>query len=272
VNLGKLKLETERLSNGVHFKKLTLSGPNRRIDFSADWIKQDNGKTVTQLTGTLDMDNFGQFLSDLDLNKDIKETHADIRFEGNWPGAPYEFSLGQINGKLAIHLSDGRITSIEPGFGRLLGLIAIEQWAKRIQLNFADVYQQGLAFDDITGNFEINHGIALTDDLLVDAVAAKVRIVGEVNLGNKTLDQRVAVAPKSSDALPIAGKIVGGVASVVTQVLTGEDKEGYFFGSEYKITGSWDKLNVTPLHDQDGLLNRTWRGLTDFSWMKEKSR
>lgn len=267
LDLGQLHLQTERLPNGVHFKTIKLNSANKTIDLSADWIKRGNG-SVTQLNGRLRSDAFGQLLSDLGFSDDIEETHADLSFNGGWNGGPHQFSLARLNGQLKLKLTDGRITSIEPGFGRLLGLIAMEQWAKRVSLDFSDVYRQGLAFDEITGRVKIVDGFASTDDLLVDAVAAQMSISGSANLVDKTLNQRVAVVPKSAGAIPIAGTIVGGVTRVITEILTDDYKEGYFFGSEYQISGQWGDLQVIPVHDGDGLLKKTWRGLTEFDWLK----
>jgi uncharacterized protein YhdP len=267
VDLGRLKLQTERLLNGIHFKKIQLRSEKRKIDLSVDWLKQVTG-TTTQINGSLNMEGFGQFLADLGFSEDIKETSADITFNGGWRGAPHQFSLARLNGQLQVNLHDGRISSIEPGFGRLLGLIAMEQWVKRLSLDFSDVYRQGLAFDRIDGHIKIKDGLAFTDDLVVDAVAAKFSIAGFANLVDKTLDQRVAVVPKSSDAVPIAGTIVGGIATIITKVVTDDYKEGYFFGSKYQLIGPWGDVEVKPLHEEDGLINKTWRGLTDFSWLE----
>lgn len=266
VDLGKLKLQTERLLNGIHFKNIQLSSAGRTIDLSADWVKLGMA-SMTQLTGRLRMNGFGAFLSELGYSDDIKETHAEISFNGGWRGAPHQFSLAKLNGQLQLKMNDGRISSIEPGFGRLLGLIAMEQWAKRLSLDFSDVYRQGLAFDQITGNIKISNGLAYTDDLLIDAVSAKLSIAGNADLVNKTLDQRVAVVPKSSGAVPIAGTIVGGIATMITQVVADDYKDGYFFGSQYKLSGPWGNVDVTALHDQDGLVQKAWRGLTGFGWL-----
>lgn len=266
VDLGELRLQTERLGNGIHFKKIQLHNGSSKIDVTADWLKLDSG-TATQVKGSLDMENFGKFLSRLGYTDDIKETSANISFKGGWHGGPHQFAMDRLNGFLQLDLKDGRISSIEPGFGRLLGLIAMEQWVKRLSLDFSDVYRQGLAFDEIKGRFKIKNGLAFTDDLTIDAVAATFTIAGFTNLVDKTIDQRVAVVPKSSDALPIAGTIVDGIASIITQVVTDDYKEGYFFGSKYKLSGNWGNVEVTPLHDEDGLLNKTWRGLTDFGWL-----
>lgn len=266
VDLGLLKLQTERLANGVHFKLISLHGANSEIDLTGDWLKQATG-SVTQLKGTLKAEKFGQLLSSLNFTDDIKETSANISFKGGWQGGPHQFSLGRLSGQLQLDLHEGRISSIEPGFGRLLGLVAMEQWVKRLSLDFSDVYRQGLAFDEIKGRIKIRDGLAFTEDLTVNAVAANFYLAGYANLTEKTLDQRVAVVPKSSDAVPIAGTILGGIASIITEAVTGDYREGYFFGSQYKLSGNWGNIEVTPLHDKDGLLKKTWRGLTDFGWL-----
>jgi uncharacterized protein YhdP len=145
----------------------------------------------------------------------------------------------------------------------------MEQWVKRLSLDFSDVYRQGLAFDQVKGHFKIKDGLAYTDDLTIDAVAATFNIAGFANLANKTLDQRVAVVPKSSGAVPIAGTIVDGIASLITKAVTDDYQEGYFFGSKYQLSGAWGDVAVTPLSEEDGLISKTWRGLTDFSWMEK---
>jgi len=72
--------------------------------------------------------------------------------------------------------------------------------------------------------------------------------------------------------LPIAGTIVNSIAGVITQVFTDDYKEGFFFGSQYKVEGQWDNIQILPVHEQDGILKKTWTGLTDFSWMRPSTK
>jgi len=267
IDLGRLELKTERFTDGIHFSKIKLTGRDSDIDMTADWFQQKTGG-ITELKGHLTSNDFGRFLGRLGYNDDLIDTIASIDFNGSWRGAPYQFSLTELVGQVQVKLDDGRISSIEPGFGRLLGLIAMEQWVKRFTLDFSDIYKKGLAFNSITGKFSISDGLALSDDLTIDAIPARVKIAGQADLLEKMLDYRVLVVPKSSAAVPIAGTIVGGIAAVITQVFTDDYKEGYFFGSEYKVKGSWENVEITPLHDRDGLLKKTWQDLTDFPWLK----
>lgn len=266
-DLGELHLKSERTSDGIRFNPVTLSGPDCLVNMTADW-QQADGVEMTELRSHLGSDDFGHLLRRLGITKDLRETHADLKFSGNWQGAPYDLTAATLRGKLQVRLDEGRIASIEPGLGRLLGLISVEQWVKRLSLDFSDIYKKGLTFNHITGKFSISDGLAVTDDLLIDAIPARVKVTGSTDLVKETLQHNILVVPKSSGALPIAGTIVGGIASAVTQVIADDYKEGYFFGSEYRISGTWDNPDIIPLHDGDGILKKAWTDLTDFPWLK----
>jgi len=264
VNLGALEILTERVPTGIRFKKIDISAKEQKIEMTADWIKQ-GGKSFTDLQGTLSANDMGGLLAQLGKANDLKESNANITFAGRWPKSPYQFSMSGLEADVDLQLGDGRISSIEPGLGRILGLIAMEQWIKRLTLDFGDLYKEGLSFNSIAGSFNISKGIAHTTKLLVDAIPAQITLAGDVDLIRQTLDQHIRVVPKSSGALPIAGTIVGRIAGTITQAVTSDYKEGYFFGSEYHVTGQWDDIKVKALHEQDGVLKKTWSGLMDFS-------
>ena len=268
VDLGKLTLETERINNGMVFKQLELTGKEQQLNISGDW-KVNGQRSETRLQGRLDMPRAGKSLAELDITKELMETSAVVDFTGAWNGAPYQFSLAALRGKLDVNLKNGRILSIEPGFGRVLGVLAMAQWIKRLQLDFRDIYQEGLTFNTISGHFDLLNGKAITHDLVVDAIPAKITITGETDYVNKTLDQIASVVPKSADAVPIAGTIMGKIASLIGQSLTGKDQEGFFFGSQYRVKGGWGNAQVIPLHENEGLLQKTWTGISGFPWLQQ---
>ena len=152
----------------------------------------------------------------------------------------------------------------------MLGMLAMAQWIKRAQLDFSDIYEEGLTFNSIKGHFDLAGGIASTHDLVVDAVPAKIAISGDTDLVSQTVDHIVDVTPKSADAVPIAGTIMGKVAALVGRSLTGKDQEGFFFGSQYLVKGAWGNAEIIPMHKNDGLLQKTWNGITDFPWLRQE--
>ncbi len=263
-NLGVLEIETERIANGVRFKPVNLTSKNAKLMMSADWVKQGQ-KSVTVFQGVLTADDMGSVLSKVvDNGHELIETKASIKYSGQWPNAPYQFSLEDMEAEVDVTLEHGRISSIEPGFGRALGFLASEQWIKRLTLDFGDLYKKGLSFNRITGLFKVQQGVAHTDRLFIDSIPAKITISGETDLLTKTLDYNISVIPKSSGALPIAGTIISGIAGTITQILVNDYKEGYFFGSKYHAAGKWGDIKLDALLEHDGIFNKTWTGFTDL--------
>jgi uncharacterized protein (TIGR02099 family) len=290
INLGKLAIDTERNGKAIKFKQFLLSGKDETLSLTGDWQVFNNKEAcsmtanplqdwqscsqqeITRVNGQFSSKNLGVWLKKLQLNDDIEETEAKIDLALYWQGAPYQFALSTLSGSMDINLEAGRISSIEPGFGRLLGVLAMEQWLRRLQLDFGDIYKKGLSFNEIKGHFELHNGKANTNNLTVNAVPATINLTGELNLYEQTLDQQISVIPKSLDAVPIAGTIVDKITTIVTQTLTGEYEAGYYSRSKYRVKGKWNDLNVLPLHEQDGLFTKTWRGLTDFSWITQQKQ
>ncbi|MEQ1485270.1 YhdP family protein [Methyloglobulus sp.] len=269
VNLGQLTLETARVPQGIKIKRLDLDSENEKLALTGDW--KDNGVTsTTHLNGKLDMKKADQFFDKLNITKDLTDTSGTIDFKLNWNAAPWQLSLPDLRGTMDVNLNSGRILSIEPGFGRLLGFLAVAQWIKRLQLDFSDIYEEGLTFNSIQGHFDLFNGKATTNNLIIDAVPAKITITGDTDLVKQTVDHDIKVVPKSLDALPIAGTIVGKVAAVVGKTLTGKDQEGLFFGTQYLVKGSWDDATISSLHENDGIFQKTWNSITGFPWSENK--
>ncbi len=269
VDLGRLSLETRRIPGGMSFNNAQLIGANQKLSLSGDW-QTIGGKSVTHIQGHLDAPRTGQLLEKLGITKDITETTAVVDFSINWNAAPHQFSLAGLQGGIDIKLKNGRILSIEPGFGRVLGMLAMAQWIKRAQLDFSDIYQEGLTFNSIQGHFDLAGGIASTYDLVVDAVPAKIAISGDTDLVSQTVDHIVNVTPKSADAVPIAGTIIGKMAALIGKSLTGKNQEGFFFGSQYLVKGAWDNAQIIPMHKNNGLLQKTWDGIVGFPWLQQE--
>ncbi|MGZ4981337.1 MAG: YhdP family protein [Methylobacter sp.] len=269
IDLGQLALKTEHIPGGMGFDDVKLTGENQKLIFSGNW-QINGGQSITHTRGYLEVPHAGKLLEQLGITKDLTETSAAVDFSVSWNAAPYQFSLADLKGQLDINFKNGRILSIEPGFGRLLGMLAMAQWIKRAQLDFSDIYEEGLTFNSIKGHFDLAGGIASTHNLVVDAVPAKIAISGDTDLVSQTVDHIINVTPKSADAVPIAGTIMGKVAALVGRSLTGKDQEGFFFGSQYLVKGDWEKAEIIPMHKNDGLLQKTWNGITDFPWLRQQ--
>lgn len=266
-DLGQLTIDSERKADGVVFKRLELASQDHKLLATGDW-KITGKQSETTLKGHWDVPKAGAFFNKIGLTQDFTETNATVDFSVGWKAAPQQFAMAKLKGQLDVHLKQGRILSVEPGFGRVLGVVALAQWIKRLQLDFSDVFQDGLTYNRIDGHFDIINGKAITKNLVIDSIPATITLIGETDLVKKTVDFKVNVVPNSADAVPIAGTIVGKVTSIMAKTLTGKNQDGFLFGSQYQLKGEWGDVKISQLHGNEGLLQKTWHGLTDFSWMK----
>ena len=260
---------TERTPNGMNIKNLELVGDDAKLTAKGNW-RETGSKSITHLNGTLAMAKADQLFDKLNITKDFTNTNGAIEFQLNWKASPLELAIPNLQGTMDVKLKSGRILSIEPGFGRVLGILAVAQWIKRLQLDFSDIYEEGLTFNSIEGHFDFVNGKATTKDLMIDAVPAKITITGDTDLVNQTVDHVIKVVPKSLDAVPIAGTIISRIAAVVGKTLTGKDQEGFFFGTNYLVKGQWDNIKISSQHENDGLFQKTWKGITEFPWEDRK--
>jgi uncharacterized protein (TIGR02099 family) len=268
-NFGQLLLETQRTPKGMKINRLELVGTDEKLIAKGNW--QEIGQnSISHLNGRLEMNKADELFDKLNITKDLTDTSGAINFSLNWDNAPWQLSLPDLRGTMDVKLKNGRILSIEPGFGRVLGILAVAQWVKRLQLDFSDIYQEGLTFNSIEGHFDLRDGKATTRDLLIDAVPAKITITGDTDLINQTVDHEIKVVPKSLDAVPIAGTIVSRIAAMIGKTLTGKDQEGFFFGTQYLVKGKWDDVKISSQHENDGLFHKTWSSITDFPWEEQK--
>lgn len=267
IDLGALELNTRRIHDGFSFPQFKLKNAKGELELTGNW-HYASSLPRTQAAGTLTMQAFGDYLAKLDLTRDLKSTQAVIKYDLSWRGAPQDFALKNLDGSVDVQLENGRILSIEPGFGRILGFLAMEQWGRRLRLDFSDLYAEGLMFNSINGHFALHQGNARTNHLLIDAIPAEIIIRGTTNIAERTLNNHVMVLPKSSAAVPIAGTIVDKVLTFAAETVTGNSQAGFMLGSEFQLRGTWQNPEVTQLHENDGLLQKTWHGLSDFPWLR----
>src|SRR5690606_13979876 len=122
---------------------------------------------------------------------------GSLALDATWPGTPAALSPLALDGTLALDLSDGQLVEIEPGAGRVLGLLSIAQLPRRLTLDFRDFFDKGFAFDKLSGNVRIGDAKASTDDLVIAGPAAEIAIRGTADLRAQAFDQTIEVVPRT---------------------------------------------------------------------------
>jgi uncharacterized protein (TIGR02099 family) len=269
-DLGALEIDTERRAHGMLVKHFTVKAGNHALDLHGQWTRTPARKPSTQLEGKLHIERLGELLALLGHAGKVRDTASDLHFALNWPGAPWRFAAADVAGEATLSLGKGGLLKVEPGLGRMIGMLNLDSLWRRLSLDFSDLFGQGLAYDSIAGSVRLGGGQAVTEGFLVDAVSARILVSGKANLVSRDLDQTVTVVPHASVALPIAGVLAGGpavgAAAYVAQRLIGEHVDN-LAATQYAVTGSWNDPAISRVNRYMPLdmLDRAWTGVKDIS-------
>jgi uncharacterized protein YhdP len=192
-------------------------------------------------------DDFGTLLAGLGLGGRVGGGKGDAKLEAAWPGSPAEFGIGSLEGTLALNARDGRLLEVEPGAGRVLGLLSLAELPRRLTLDFRDFFSKGFAFNRLRGNVRFGEGEARSDDLAIRGPAADIDIRGVADMRRQTFDQTVEVRPKSGNLLTAVGALAGGpVGAAIGAAANAVLKKplGQIGAKTYRVTGPWKEPKV----------------------------
>jgi uncharacterized protein YhdP len=219
------------------------------IQTSGRWSGKP-GQSRTSLALELNAPDTGLFLQDLGYGKMMAQGKTKLKGQIDWPGDLGDFSFAAINGSLDLDCQSGQFLSVEPGVGRLIGLISLQSLPRRISLDFRDIFSQGFAFDSLAGHVDATKGVLNTQNLVMQGPAAKVGIEGTADLGPETANLHVRVAPAVGNSVSFATTLLGGpavgAATWLFQKLF-KDPLGQILMYEYEVTGPWEEPVVKSL-------------------------
>ncbi len=241
-NLGSLTLNAFETGDDWIIQKLKIVNPDSTLTADGSWHNWTHNPN-TNLKFTLNVDNIGKALKRFGQPDTVQGGEAEVIGQLRWSGSPHEFDTNSLDGNFTLEAKKGQILKVQPGVGRLFGLLTLQSLPRRLSLDFRDLFSDGFAFDKINANAKIDNGIMRSDDFFMTGPAAETTIKGETNLKTETQRLKVKVTPHISDSLSLAalagGPIAGAVAFVAQKIL--KDPFNKIISSEYVITGTWDK-------------------------------
>jgi uncharacterized protein (TIGR02099 family) len=256
--LKQLKLEADvDAVRQVLKSSVNIADPDVGLQGTAEWRIDKRGGQRTETSLAFNSGNIGRGLGAFGYAEIVREGSGTAKFDLAWPAAPHKFDLGLMAGDAQISLNDGQVLEIEPGGGRLFGLLSVQTIPRRLAFDFKDIFSEGFRFDKMRGNFEFSEGNAHTDDYYIDGPAGRIDIKGRVGMVQRDYDQRVVFRPDLSSSLPIVGTLLGGTGTGLALILA--DRVARLFGKqaddlarlEYTLTGSWDDPVMTIVKQQN---------------------
>ncbi|MGH8460494.1 MAG: YhdP family protein [Stenotrophobium sp.] len=245
-DLGKAVLVTRRIDAGQAIDTLSLSGGKTSLTASGRWTR-GGGLSGAALKFDLQSQNIAALLHAFGYapNIDAKDSHftGDLQWMPRSEGLRWELAQGPIT----IDVKSGKLSAVEPGAGRVLGLLNFYALPRRLTLDFRDVVSSGLAFDTITGGFDLADGQATTGNLDIAGPSLRMEVRGRVGLIARDFDQTVKVYPDVSSGVTLGAALLGGPAVgalvLIAQQVLNKPLEK-LTQLDYHVTGSWDNPKI----------------------------
>lgn len=242
-SLGKLHLVAENEASQWN-ARIDINNEDDALQSRARWRPRDGEET--QLDFTLKTRSVEKFLQRIGYVNVIRRGAAATSGALTWRGPPFRIDYPSLAGKFKLEATNGQFNKLEPGVGRLLGILSLQSLPRRITLDFRDVFSEGFAFNAIDGEFLVTKGVAQTENLRINGPAANVLMSGVIDLGAETQNLQVLIQPAVSDSVSVGTLLVHpavGAAVWAAQKLL-KDPLGKALAYEYRITGPWGDPQV----------------------------
>jgi uncharacterized protein YhdP len=241
---GRLDVQAHNDGGIWRIDRVDLRNPYGNLSGSGQW--QISAANRTQLDFTLDSSDVGKLLERLGYVGAVRAGRATLQGKIGWNGPPSRLDYATLSGEMKLEASKGQFLKIDPGAGKLLGLISLQSLPRRFTLDFGDVFSQGFAFDSISGSMIVKSGVMRTDRLQIDGPSARVVMRGEADLKNETQHLNVTVQPDLGASAALGVAIINPLAGIATlladKILQGPLNKVFSF--EYLVTGKWDDPKV----------------------------
>ncbi len=261
-NFGALEASIERVPGGLQATTITSKDDSFELAATGSWIADESEPlgSRTSATGTLTSRDVMQTMRRLDFNPGISSDSMNVSFDVSWSGGPRASFLDVLDGDVQVRFGAGQLEEVEPGAGRVFGLMSIVALPRRLSLDFSDVFNKGFGFDKIAGSFRIDDGETYTCDLSLEGPAADIGIVGRAGLDSRDYEQAAVVSANFGNTLPIVGAVVAGPQAAAALLIFSQifkkplQEVGQVY---YAIGGSWDE----PVVESTGATEFANRGV-----------
>lgn len=246
--LGKMEMQAQQHNHDWLLQHMVITNPDGVLTADGKWHQAD-GVSRTSANFDLQISDAGKILARSGYPNSVRNGSGKLAGTFSWYGSPAQFSYAGLDGSLRMDAGKGQFLKIDPGIGKLLGILSLQALPRHITLDFTDVFSAGFEFDSITGDAQIAHGVLTTRNFKIDGSAAKVTMAGEVDLDRETQHLLVRILPTVGDSVSLLGFAAGpavGIGAFIANKLLREplDKLVSF---EYNVTGTWADPSVTKV-------------------------
>jgi uncharacterized protein YhdP len=251
--LGSLKVVGA--PQGAQWKITTLEMIDQgiRTTGAGQWVNNSDAGSLSSFVINTVIDEAGNVLDDMEFTDLVKKGSGTLDASIKWQGAPHEFDFSRLNGDFDLRISDGELVKVEPGSGKLLGLFNFNAFARRLTLDFRDVFSSGLQFDRMRYTGLLADGEAIMRDAYIFSPAVFVQMEGKIDLGRELIDMEIHASPELGGNLTLlsalANPAAGAVVFLTQQIFKDQMRLSSF--KSYRALGTWDDFELNEFNQGD---------------------
>ncbi|WP_445361253.1 YhdP family protein [Microbulbifer sp. EKSA005] len=227
------------------------------------WMRDAEGQQSSQFIGRLVADDLADIQRKMGHEPLIESKSAIFETALKWEGAPTQVKGSLLSGELKVDIRDGRFLRSTGATGstvlRLLSLFNFDTWARRLRLDFTDLYKSGMAFDRVRGEvvFEGDGQLLIAVPIQVEGPTSELQMAGRVNLVREDLDLTLVATLPVGNNLALVAALAGGLPAAAGVYLISKafKKQVKKVASvSYRISGGWSdpQMRFEKLFDGDG--------------------
>lgn len=250
-NLGKFSFAAKPNGDAWTIDKFNLVHNGIKTTATGGWKNNKQDGSISEFEFATVIDEAEGALTDMDFDGLIKKGMGNLDGKLSWLGAPHEFEYARLNGGFEAFIKDGELVKVEPGGGKLLGLLNFNAIARRLVFDFRDVFASGLIFDRMRYSAILAEGEVILRDAFILAPAVFVRMEGKVDLDKELIDMEVHVSPELGGNLALLSALANPTAGAVvflTQTIFKDEMRNSSFKS-YRALGTWEDFEMVEMKD-----------------------
>lgn len=249
-NWGEVDFKLRPIANGLRLGHLqgNLRGiavqPVGAVPATLTWQRRGDVHT-TRFVGRLAVDDIADVLARWHFEKSITSRSGTIETDVSWIGAPDEIGLKKLDGVATVGLHDGQFLKAGSATGALkvVGVFNFANLLRRLQLDFSDLFRDGVSFDTIEGQLAMSNGVfSAKTPLEINSPSSHFRLSGQIDFTTDLAAMElVATLPVASN-LPWVVALAGGLpaaAGVYVASKLFEEQVDHFSSAVYEIRGPW---------------------------------
>ncbi|HEB29065.1 MAG TPA: TIGR02099 family protein [Porticoccus sp.] len=253
---GEASFLMEPQSNGVRISGidanlLGLQVGGEEYDTSLEWTLED-GRHRTLVDGLLRAGDLGDVMEAWGLPEILDSDEAHFFTEMTWPGRPWEISTTTMKGTMSLQLQKGRFYQAPKGATkqmiRLISLFNFDNWMRRLRLDFSDLFEEGMSYDEMHGGLIFDEGTLTFDaPIVVKLPSGRVRLEGVADLISEDIDAHLVTTLPFGTNLPWIVALAGGLPAAAGVYVTGKlfkKQVDKLSSISYRITGSWNDPEI----------------------------